>query len=93
MPNIDIKQVDLMLMEIDKRNIDPYLKRIDILKRDDRGMPTEYYTHSKIPMMTDREGLFNMRRLEKDGKILYIFNSIERDDYPRNTNKIRIDFF
>jgi len=93
MPNINIKQVDLMLMEIDKRNVDPYLKKIEILERDERGMPTQYYTLSKIPMMTDREGLMNMRRVEKDGKIMYIFNSIERDDYPRGTKSIRIDFF
>lgn len=40
MPNIDIKQVDLFLKEIDKRNDDPYLKKIEILERDERGMPT-----------------------------------------------------
>jgi hypothetical protein len=44
-------------------------------------------------MMTDREGLMSMRRVEKDGKTYYIFNSIERDDYPRGTKQVRIDFF
>jgi hypothetical protein len=69
------------------------LKKIEILERDARGMPTQYYTISKIPMMTDREGLMNISRVEKDGKVLYVINSIDRDDYPRGTQMVRCDFF
>ena len=88
-----MEAIDLMFKEIDKRNSDPFMKEIRILERDEREMPSQFYIVSKIPMMTDRESLMSMSRKEIDGgkQVLYVLNSIERDDYPRVDSKIRID--
>jgi hypothetical protein len=93
MPEINMNQVDLFLREIDTRNSDPYLKEIRILERDASGYPTQYYTISKLPMMTDRESLMSMQRIEQGDKVIYIIKSIEREDFPRSNKMVRMDFF
>lgn len=93
MKNISQEQIDYFLRNIETKNTDPYIKEIKILERDETGFPTQYYTVSKIPMMTDRESIMSMKRFERDGKVCYIIKTIERDDIPRTDKRIRMEFF
>jgi hypothetical protein len=49
---------------------------------------------TKIPMMTKRESIMAMKRLElPSGEVCWLMNTVEHPDYPKNNQYVRIDWF
>ena len=93
LPGISMPQIDEYFKNFKEMNKDPYLEKMDIFERDERGMPSLYYIVTKIPMMTKRESIIRMKRTPKDEHIFYLLNTVEKDDIPRSTQFVRTDLF
>ena len=80
-------------MEKDQESIKHHKKFI-VLERNEQGFPSQIYTLSKMPMMTDREGIVSLTgKFLDDGSHLFITKSVEHPDYPRGKHAIRTQVF
>jgi hypothetical protein len=71
-----------------------YLKELKILERHEDGSPSLLYSVSKMPMMTERENLVSQYKKELgDGRTLFLSRSVDRPEYPRRKNSIRMDMY
>ena len=80
-------------MEKDPESIKHH-KKFEVLERNENGYPSLIYTLSKMPMMTDREGIARITSKElDDGARLIITKSEDHPDYPRGNHAIRTQVF
>lgn len=67
---------------------------MQILDRDEKGMPAAVHNLMKIPLMNEREAVCKVVMKEvEDDKYLVIIHSYERDDHPIRDDRIRINMF
>ena len=95
MPNITIAQVDSYIKDFDTKNADPYVESTTVVSRDEvhkYALITRIIT--KIPMMTKRESIMAMKRIElQNGEICYLMNTVDHPDFPKTNQYVRIDWF
>lgn len=95
MPNISMQQADSYIKDFDTKSTDPLMESFTVIERDE---VLKYATLSriitKIPMMTKRESIMAMKRLElPSGEVCWLMNTVEHPDYPKNNQYVRIDWF
>lgn len=95
MPNISMQQADSYVKDFDTKNTDPFVESMTVLSRDEtHKYATVTRIISKIPMMTKRESVMAMKRIElPSGEVCWLMNTIEHPDYPKNNQYVKIDFF
>ena len=71
-----------------------HVKEIRIVEKHDDGTPKLMYSRSKMPMMTERENLVEQYKKDLgDGRTLFLSRSVDRPEFPRTKNAIRMDMF
>lgn len=95
MPNVNMMQVESFINNFDTKNTDPVVESMTVLARDEvHKYGTITRIISKIPMMTKRESIMAMKRIElPNGELAYLMNTVEHPDFPRNNQYVRIDWF
>ena len=64
------------------------------VEKDAEGNPTVFYFKFAMPFfMTDRDGLLQTSFKKIGDQVIYLTNSIERDDYPLRKDRIRMSIF
>lgn len=73
---------------------DPTIKEMKVLARDERGIPTMFYSTNKLTMMSLREILVQNNQFKTDdGCTLNIMQSVEHPDFPITDKAIRMYIF
>ena len=95
MPNISMQQVDSFVRNFDTKSTDPLVESMTVISRDEtHKYATVTRIITKIPMMTKRESIMAMKRMElPSGEVCWLSNTIEHPDYPKNDQYVRIDWF
>jgi hypothetical protein len=71
-----------------------HIKELRVVEKQPDGYPALMYSRSKMPMMSERENLCSLhKRKLDDGRTLVIVRSVERPEFPRKKNSIRMDMF
>ena len=71
-----------------------HIKEFKVVEKLPDGTPALMYSRSKMPMMTERENLVEIVKKElDDGRTLSTARSVERPEYPRTKNAIRMEMY
>ena len=71
-----------------------HIRELTVVERTSDGMPSIIYSKSKMPMMTMRENLISMEKMDiDDGRVLFLIRSVEHPKYPITKEAIRMQFY